>query len=98
MKFRAGLGVRLQRIALCLKDSVSSGYLQCFVPSSVIKRGNGKTHERMEVLLGNSSNVGKPIMNHPIFSLYYPFIVILGMVYYCFNYIVNDGFSIANMF
>ena len=37
-------------------------------------------------------------MNQPIFSLYYPFMVILGMVYYCFNHIVNDGFSIANMF
>jgi hypothetical protein len=31
-------------------------------------------------------NVVKTIINHPIFDrLYHPFMVILGIVYYCFN-------------
>ena len=33
--------------------------------------------------------VVKTIINHPIFDgLYHPFMVILGMVYYCFNHII----------
>ena len=33
-------------------------------------------------------NVVKTIINHPIFDgLYHPSMVILGMVYYCFNHI-----------
>ena len=37
-------------------------------------------------------NVVKTIINHTIFDgLYHPVLVILGMVYYCFNHITQNG-------
>ena len=40
------------------------------------------------------NNVGKTIVKHPMFDgLYHPFMVMLGIVYYCFNHISCSCFS-----
>jgi hypothetical protein len=37
-------------------------------------------------------------INHPISDdLYHPFMVILGIVYYCLNHIINGGYNDDNV-
>ena len=51
----------------------------------------GDDCELLEWLKVNPTNLSKALINHPYFdNLYHPFMVNLGMVYYCFSNLIKD--------